>query len=71
VIRPPIAEFITEHPSLKPMVKAGLVPAVAMSTIAVNTSLAQKAAMVGVLALVSVALAVWATRRRGRGPEYT
>ena len=71
MIRPPIAEFITEHPSLKPMVKAGLVPAVAMSTIAVNTSLAQKAAMVGVLALVSVALAVWATRRRGRGPEYT
>ena len=66
MVRPPIAEFITEHPSLKPMVKAGLVPAVAMSTIAVNTSLAQKAAIVGVLAL-----AVWATRRRGRGPEYT
>jgi len=66
VVRPPIAEFITEHPSLKPMVRAGLVPAVAMSTIAVNTSLAQKAAIVGVLAL-----AVWATRRRGRDPEYT
>ena len=68
---PPIAEFITEHPSLKPIVRAGLVPAVAMSTIAVNTSLLEKAAIIGLLVLVSVALVVWATRRRGRGPQYT
>ena len=66
-----MAEFITGHPSLKPIVRAGLVPAVAMSTIAVNTTPAEKTTIAGLLVLVSVALAVWATRRRGRGPEYT
>jgi len=69
-VSPPIAEFITEHPGLKPIVRAGLLPAVAMSAIAVNTSPIENKAIVGLLALVSVALAVWA-RRRGRGPEYT
>jgi hypothetical protein len=70
-LSPPIAQFITEHPSLKPVVRAGLVPAMVMSTVAVNTTPAEKTAMVGSLVLVSVALAVWATRRRRRGPEYT
>jgi len=69
-LSPPIAEFITEHPSLKPVVRTGLVPAVAMSTIAVNTSPAEKAAIVGLLVLFSVALAIWATRRRGKSPQY-
>jgi len=40
-VSPPIAEFITEHPSLKPIVRAGLVPAVAMSNIA-EDEIAQK-----------------------------
>ena len=70
-VSPPIAEFITGHPSLKPVVRAGLLPAVAMSTVAVNTTPAEKMAILGLLVLVSVALAVWATRQRGRGPEYT
>jgi len=70
-VSPPIAEFITKNPSLKPIVRAGLLPAVVMSTIAVNTTPVEKAAIVGLLVLVSVALAVWATRRRGRGPEHT
>jgi len=70
-VSPPIAEFITEHPSLKPIVRAGLVPAVTMSTVAVNTTPAEKTAILGLLALVSVAVAIWVTRRRGRGPEYT
>ena len=70
-VSPPIAGFITEHPSLKPIVRVGLVPAVAMSTVAVNTTPAEKAAILGLLVLVSVALAIWATGRRGRGPEYT
>jgi len=69
-VSPPIAEFITEHPSLKPIVRAGLVPAVAMSTVAVNTTPAEKAAMVGLLVLLSVALAIWASRRRDKGPQY-
>jgi parallel beta-helix repeat protein len=70
-VSPPMAEFITEHPSLKPIVRTVLVPAVVMSTVVVNTTPAEKAAIVGLLVLVSVALAVWAKRRRGRGPEYT
>ena len=70
-VSPPMAEFITEHTSLKPVVRAGLLPVVAMSTVAVNTTPVEKTAIVGLLVLVSVALAVWATRRRGRGPQYT
>ena len=70
-VSPPIAEFINEHPSLKPMVRAWLLPAVAMSTVAVNTTPAEKMAIVGLLMLVSVAVAVWAMRRRGRGPGYS
>jgi hypothetical protein len=69
-VSPPIAEFITEHPSLKPVVRAGLFPAVAMSTVAVNTSPAEKAAIVGSLVLFSVALAIWLARRRDKGPQY-
>ncbi|MFO7774058.1 MAG: CFI-box-CTERM domain-containing protein [Dehalococcoidia bacterium] len=38
-VSPPIAEFITEHPSLKPIVRAGLLPAVVMSTVVINTSI--------------------------------
>jgi hypothetical protein len=70
-VSPPIAEFITEHPSLKPIVRAGLLPAVAMSNTAVNITPAGKTAMAGLLVLLSVVLAVWVTRRRDRGPEYT
>jgi hypothetical protein len=69
-VSPPIAEFITEHPGLKPIVRAGLVPAVAISTVAINTTPAEKMAIVGLLVLLSVALAIWVTRRRGRGPEH-
>ena len=70
-VSPPMAEFITEHPSLKPIVRAGLLPAVAMSAVAVNATTAEKTAILGLLVLVLVVLAVWATRRRGRGPLYT
>ena len=66
-LSPPVAEFIDDHPALKPIVRVGLLPAVAMSTVAVNTTLAHKIAIVGSLALVSVALAVWLSRRRGKG----
>ncbi len=69
-LSPPLAEFITEHPGLKPIVRAGLLPAVAMSTIAVNTSLSEKAAMLGLLVLIAAAVAVRAKRKRGRGAEY-
>jgi hypothetical protein len=68
-VSPPIAKFITEHPSLRPMTKVGLAPAVSMSTVAVNTSPAEKAAILGLL-LLSVVLATWATRRRGKSLQY-
>jgi hypothetical protein len=70
-VSPPMADFITEHPSLKPIVRAGLVPAVAMSTVIVDTTPAEKVAMIGLLVLVSVAVAIWVTRRLDRGPQYT
>jgi hypothetical protein len=70
-VSPPIAQFIIEHPSLKPLVRAGLLPVVAMSTVAVNTTPVEKTAIVGSLVLVSVALAVWAIGQRGRGSEHT
>ena len=70
-VSPPMAEFITEHPSLKPIVRAGLVPGVAMSVVAVNTTLTEKMAMVALLVLVALAVAAWATGRRGRGPAHT
>ncbi len=69
-VSPPMAEFITEHPILRPVVRAGLLPAVAMSAVALNTTLVEKMVIVGLLVLVAAA-AVWTTRRRGRSPEYT
>jgi hypothetical protein len=68
-VSPPIAEFIAEHPTLKPVVRAGLLPAVAMSAVAVNATSTEKVLIAGLLGLVSVALAVWATRWRGRDSE--
>ncbi len=68
---PPVAQFITEHQGLRPIVRAALLPAVAMSSVAVEPALAERMAMVGLLALVSAALVVWAVRRRYGRPEYS
>lgn len=62
-VSPPMAVFVDEHPGIKPIVRAVLEPAIAMSTVAVNTTLEQKMTVVGGLALVSAA-ALLATRRR-------
>jgi hypothetical protein len=70
-VSPPIAEFITEHPSLKPVVRAGLVPAVAISTVAVDTAPTEKIVILSLLVLVSATLTIWAARRRVRGPVYS
>jgi len=45
-----------------------------MSTVAVNTTPTEKMAImaiVGLSVLVSVAVSIFVTRRRGRGPEHT
>jgi hypothetical protein len=69
-LSPPLAEFIDDHPALKPIVRVGLLPAVAMSTVAVNTTSAEKIAMVSGLALVSLALGMWLRRRAVRKMTY-
>jgi len=38
IVSSPMAAFITDYPSLKPIVRAGLMPAVAITSIVVNTS---------------------------------
>jgi len=55
-VSPPMAEFITEHPSLKPIVRVGLFPTVVMSGLAVNATLAEKTAIGSLLALVPVVI---------------
>lgn len=67
---PPVAEFITEHAYLKPIVRAALLPAVALSILGVNTTATQKAALAGSSVLVLVVLAVLLGRRRGRSSEH-
>ena len=68
---PPIAEFITEHPNLKPVVRAGLLPAVAMSLVVVSITPADKTVFAGLLALVLLFVAVWVMKRRRGGPQHT
>ena len=70
-VSPPIAQFITEHPSLKPIVQAGLLPAVAISAVALNTTVDGKTIVAVLLVLISTALTVLLTRRRGRDPRHT
>ena len=66
-VSPPIAEFITDHPTLKPIVRAGLAPAVAMSAVAVNGTVPANAIIVSLSVLfLVVAVAIWATRRQSR-----
>jgi hypothetical protein len=63
-VSPPTAKFVAEHPSLKPIVRIGLLSTVAISSLAVNAIVAKKTVLVGLLALISVALPVWAKGRR-------
>ena len=51
-VSPLIAEFITEHPSLKPIVRVALLPSVVMSAVVVNTTPSWKKAIAGLLVLV-------------------
>ena len=62
-LSPPVAEFIDGHPALKPVVRAGLLPAVGVSTMAVGTSMAVKVAMASSMAMASIAAVLWARRR--------
>jgi alpha-tubulin suppressor-like RCC1 family protein len=69
-VSPPIADLITNHPSLKPIARAALMPAIAMSTVAVNTTPAEKMLILASLLLVSAVVAICVTRRRNRSSQH-
>lgn len=59
-----MAESTTEHPSLNPIVTVGLLSAVAMATLAINTTPAEKSTVISMVVLLSMAVSVSATRSR-------
>ena len=65
-VSPPMADFIEKYPALKPVVRAELMPAVAMSSVALNTTLAEKAVILVAMALFTAALIMWLMRRTRR-----
>jgi hypothetical protein len=65
-VSPPMADFIEKHPALKPIVRAELMPAVAMSSVALNTTLAEKAVILIAIALFAAVLIMWLRRRTRR-----
>lgn len=62
-ISPPVARFIDDHPSLKPAVKAGLLPSIGLSSMAMSTTPVEKAAMAGVMLALSGFAALCLRRR--------
>jgi len=66
-LSPPIAEFIDDHPSLKPVVRVALLPAVAVSTVAINTTPMEKIAIASSLAFVCILVFVGLRRKIIRG----
>ena len=56
---------------MKAIVKTGLVPALVISTLVVNSTPAEKIVIAGLLVLVPAVLAVLVTKWPDRGPDYT
>ena len=69
-LSPPVAEFITDHPALKPIVRAALLPSIGVSETALRTGLAMKVASVAAMPAVSCSMVVWLQRKgvSGRMP---
>ena len=67
---PTIADFIAEHPALRQVVRAGLEPVIVMSSVAVNTNLAQKIAILCTMILISALLVILIRRRAGRSSTF-
>jgi hypothetical protein len=68
-LSPPVAEFIDDHPALKPVVRVALLPAVGVSEGA-GMSLVVKAAIASILLLISASGILWVRRgvlRQSRG----
>jgi|GEM_PF-5106979 len=58
-VSPPIAKLIIEHPVLKPITKIALTPAIAISTVVVKSTSAQKIMVALSMTLIYVLLIVW------------
>jgi hypothetical protein len=63
-VSPPVAEFIIEHPALRPVVRLGLAPVVIVGALVVNATVMEKVIVMGLLALVVALAGAWLTRRR-------
>ncbi len=61
-LSPPVAGFIDDHPALKPVVRAALLPAVGVSEAAVGVGLAAKAGIAASLLLASALAVIWQRR---------
>jgi hypothetical protein len=61
-VSPPLAEYIVEHPSLKPLVRFALQPAILFSSVAINTTPMEKIA----IALVILTLLFVMRERKGQ-----
>lgn len=64
-----MADFINEHPALKPLVRAGLLPAVSMSTVSVNTTPVVWWAVVGSLAALGAGVLAYPVPQDGLRTE--
>jgi hypothetical protein len=62
-ISPPMADFIEKHPTFKPIVRAALLPVVAVSSVALHTTLAEKITFFALFVLFSAALALVLRKR--------
>jgi len=60
---PPVADFIDGHPDLKPVIRAALLPAVVISTVAVNTAYMSILAVIGLLGLGFIAFIILRRRK--------
>jgi hypothetical protein len=65
-VSPPMANYIEKHPTFKPIVRVALLPAVAVSSVALNTTLAEKIAILIAMALFTAVLIMWLMRRTRR-----
>jgi hypothetical protein len=66
VFSPPVAHFIQAHPAIKPVARAFLMPVVALSTFAINTTLVDKVATLGFLTIASVFVVLLLRMRRSK-----
>jgi hypothetical protein len=67
---PPVAHFIDTHPQVKPLARAALTPVIAVSTVAVDTTLPEKIAILAV-ALACAVLVVLIRRHRSKRAQIS